>query len=171
VGRLKTLTATAAVSAVASRLLTASAGGDRARRARDKATRAAHKTSGAVEATTRGRDYRADRLRRRVLLGTRRRIRDACANSHQRELDRAPACIALAALPTKARIAGHRQCGGSAVCEADPEMQGQAGVAVSERTVLLEELPNLRDGAPARETFGHKGTRCSFGRPSDVEGP
>jgi hypothetical protein len=53
-------------------------------------------------------------------------------------------------------------------------MQGQAGVTVSEWAPLLEELPNLRDGATARETFGHIGTHrhsLFVGRPSDVEGP
>jgi hypothetical protein len=69
------------------------------------------------------------------------------------------------------RFVGHRQCGGSAVGEADAEMEGQAGVAVSEWALLLEELPNLGDGATARETFGHIGHSLFVGRPSDVEGP
>lgn len=85
--------------------------------------------------------------------------------SHRRQFDRAPACVALGALPTKAGFVGDRQRGDSALCEADAEMQSQAGIAVSERALLLEELPNLEDCAAPRNRSGQIGTRWLIGAP------
>lgn len=51
--------------------------------------------------------------------------------------------------------------GGSTVREADTKSQRQAAVAVSIGLLLLKELPNPRDGAPARGRYGH---RCPFFR-------
>jgi hypothetical protein len=50
-------------------------------------------------------------------------------------------------------------------------MQSQAGIAVSEWALLLEQLPNFADGVPSRNRSRHKGTRWSVERPSEVEGP
>jgi uncharacterized membrane protein len=69
VSRLKTLIATAAVSAIASRLLDRERGRRRRALARDKAIRAAHKTSDAVEATTRDAWHRARRVLATVRAG------------------------------------------------------------------------------------------------------
>jgi hypothetical protein len=75
--------------------------------------------------------------------------------SRTRQFNDAAASMAVAALAPVARFFRHGKSRGLCIGEADPEMKGQAAVAIREGILTRQQLPQLQQSSAMRD---HKGT-------------